>query len=168
MTSTIRLELPADASAIEAVTIAAFRDAPHASHTEHYIVEALRRADALALSLVAEHDGRIIGHVAISPVTISDGTPNWYGLGPLSVLPQHQRRGIGSQLVSAALDDLRSRATAGCVVLGNPVFYGRFGFAAEPHLRLPGVPPEYFQALSFGPSRPHGAVAYHPAFDVQS
>ena len=59
------------------------------------------------------------------------------------------------------------RGAAGCVLLGEPAFYGRFGFKAEPQLRLPGVPPEYFQALAFGPSRPQGTVAYHAAFDAR-
>lgn len=164
----IRSESASDASAIEAVTVAAFLDAPHASHTEHHIIDALRKAGELTVSLVAECNGEIVGHVAVSPVTISDGTSDWYGLGPISVLPEYQRRSIGSQLVAAALEALRMRGAAGCVLVGEPAFYGRFGFKAEPQLRLPGVPPEYFQALAFGPSRPRGTVAYHAAFDVRA
>jgi putative acetyltransferase len=164
----IRAESAFDARAIEAVTVAAFHDAPHTSHTEHHIVDALRRAGELTVSLVAECNGEIVGHVAVSPVTISDGTSDWYGLGPISVLPGYQRRGIGSQLVAAALEVLRMRGAAGCVLLGEPAFYGRFEFKAEPQLKLPGVPPEYFQALAFGPSRPQGTVAYHAAFDARA
>jgi len=66
-----------------------------------------------------------------------------------------------------ALRRLRERGAAGCVLLGEPGFYGRFGFQADPHLVLPGVAPEYFQALSFGSSRPHGVVSYHEAFDAE-
>lgn len=116
----IRAEIAGDAQTIEAVTAAAFLNAPHTSHTEQYIVSALRKAGKLALSLVAEADGVVIGHVAISPVSISDGTSGWFGVGPISVLPQHQRRGVGSQLMREALRILRDRGTGGCVVLGEP------------------------------------------------
>ena len=116
----IRAETPTDSQAIEAVTVAAFSDAPHTSHTEQHIVNALRRAGKLSVSLVAESGGAVVGHVAISPVSISDGTPGWFGLGPVSVLPQYQRRGIGSQLVREALRIIRKRGASGCVVLGDP------------------------------------------------
>lgn len=168
MSITIRPESSADAQAIEAVTACAFRDAPHTSHTEQHIVESLRRAGKLVISLVAEADGRVIGHVAISPVSISDGASGWFGLGPISVLPQHQRRGVGSQLVHEALRLLRGRGACGCVVLGEPEFYGRFGFQPDADLVLPGVPPEYFQAIRLDSSKSRGTVTYHEAFDVQA
>ncbi len=163
----LRREAPGDAAAIEAVTVAAFLDAPHTGHTEQFIVRALRAAGQLSVSLVAEHDGVIVGHVAISPVTVSDGATNWHGLGPVSVAPSHQGRGIGSQLVTQALTELRLRGAAGCVVLGEPGYYGRFGFRAVPELILPGVPPEYFQALWFRDEPPSGDVAYHASFDAR-
>jgi putative acetyltransferase len=146
---TIRAELPADVAAIEAVTVAAFANAPHAAHTEQLIVAALRRAGALSLSLVAEQGGEIVGHVALSPVVLSDGSPGWFGLGPISVLPEHQDRGIGSQLMHEALRRLRERDAAGCVLVGDPHFYTRFGFGAVPSLTYPAVPAEYFLALPF-------------------
>ena len=167
MTIEIRSETAADVQKIAAVTASAFLDAPHTSHTEQYIVNALRRAGKLSVSLVAEADGKVIGHVAISPVTISDGASGWYGLGPISVLPEHQRQGIGSQLMRAALRVLRERGARGCVVLGEPEYYGRFGFQADPNLVLPGVPPEYFQAMSFDSSQPCGTVSYNQAFEAQ-
>lgn len=171
----IRNETPADAPAIEAVTISAFRNAPHSGNNEQIIVGALRAAGQLTVSLVAvvkenasaEHDavaGKLIGHVAVSPVSVSTGTPGWCGLGPLSVLPEHQRRGVGTRLIREALSTLREKGAAGCVVLGDPAYYGRFGFLADPALVFPGVPPEYFQALSFGSSTPRGMVSYHAAF----
>ena len=175
----IRHETMADIPAIEAVTIAAFLHAPHTSHTEQFIVRALRKAGCLTVSLVADAAGVLVGHVAISPVTLSDGVSEsegssgsdnasgWFGLGPLSVVPEHQRRGVGSRLMREALRILRERGAAGCVVLGEPAYYGRFGFRVEPNLVLPGVPPEYFQALSFDSSRPCGVVAYHAAFDAR-
>jgi putative acetyltransferase len=87
---TIRNETDADADAITDVTIAAFKTLEISNHTEQFIIEALRAAKALTVSLVAELDGRVIGHIAFSPVAISDGTRNWYGLGPVSVLPTYR------------------------------------------------------------------------------
>ncbi len=160
----IRDENQGDVEQIRRVTETAFRDAPHTDHTEQLIVEALRRSGALAVSQVASTEGAVIGHVAISPVSISDGSPDWYGLGPVSVLPQHQGRGVGSKLVNSALARLKANGAAGCVVLGDPDYYGRFGFRAVPGLVFPGVPSKYFQAVSFGDGFPRGEVVYHEAF----
>ena len=160
----IRNEIPADVPAIEAVTISAFLNAPHSGQNEQLIVRALREAGQLLVSLVAIAEGNVIGHVAASPVSLSEGTPGWCGLGPLSVLPPYQGRGVGARLTREALRILREQGAAGCVVLGEPAYYGRFGFLADPALVFPGVPPEYFQALSFGSSRPRGVVSYHVAF----
>ncbi|WP_394559048.1 GNAT family N-acetyltransferase [Aquipseudomonas alcaligenes] len=168
MPLTIRPEQPDDATAIEALTIAAFREAPHSSHTEQFIVRELRAAGALSLSLVAEDNGAILGHIALSPVVISSGATGWFGLGPISVAPSHQGQGIGAQLMHAALDALRKQGAAGCVLLGDPAYYARFGFKAETSLVLPEVPAEYFQALSFDQPLPQGIVTYHPAFAAQS
>jgi putative acetyltransferase len=163
----IRAETTADMGAIEALTIAAFLHAPHTSHTEQFIVRALRNAEHLTVSLVAIAEGTTIGHVAVSPVSISDGALGWFGLGPISVVPAHQGRGVGSGLMREALRNLREHGAAGCVVLGEPEYYGRFGFKADPNLILPGVPAEYFQALSLDSSRPRGTVSYHAAFDAR-
>ena len=91
----IRSEQASDTTEIDALTQAAFLNAPHTSHTEHLIVGALRAANALTVSLVATEAGRIVGHVAVSPVSISSGAVHWYGLGPVSVLPEMQGLGIG-------------------------------------------------------------------------
>ncbi|THF67308.1 N-acetyltransferase [Pseudothauera nasutitermitis] len=160
----IRSELPSDTVAIEAVTVAAFRNAPHTDHTEHFIVRELRNAGVLSVSLVAEDGGTVVGHVAVSPVTISNGALGWYGLGPISVEPERQGTGIGTQLMQAALNELRSSGACGCVVLGEPGYYSRFGFVADPRLVLPRVPPEYFQSISFNGSLPTGTISYHDAF----
>jgi len=160
----IRNEAAADVAVIEAVTSAAFLNALHTSHTEQFIVNALRRTGKLAISLVADVEGSAVGHVAVSPVSISGGALGWFGLGPISVMPEHQRRGVGSCLMREALRILREQGAAGCVVLGEPEYYSRFGFHADPNLVLPEVPAEYFQAVSFGAGRPHGIVSYHEAF----
>lgn len=168
MSVVLRPGRPGDAPAIQRVTAEAFRGAPHASGTEQFIVRDLHRAGALAVSLVAVLGEAIVGHVAASPVTVSGGAPAWFGLGPVSVLPAHQAQGIGSQLVGEALRLLRQQGAAGCVVLGEPAYYGRFGFRADPRLVLEGVPPAYFQALAFQGEVPRGTVAYHPAFAAVS
>ena len=161
-------ETAADIAAIEAVTMAAFLHAPHTSHTEQFIVNALRRSGSLAISLVARAEDRVIGHVAVSPVSISNGASGWYGLGPLSVMPEYQSRGTGSALVREALRHLRESGAAGCVLLGEPKYYNRFGFKANPELILPAVPPEYFLAISFAPNSPRGIVSYHDAFNARA
>jgi len=163
----IRTETAADIPAIEAVTISAFLNAPHTSHTEQVIVDALRKAGLLTISLVADAEGSVIGHVAVSPVSISDGASGWFGLGPISVVPEHQGRGVGSRLMQEALRILREQSAAGCVLLGEPDYYSRFGFRADPSLILPDVPSEYFQAISLDSSRPHGTVSYHEAFSAR-
>lgn len=166
MTLKIRSETPADVSSIENVTALAFCDAPHTSHTEQHIVNALRRAGALSVSLLAELNKVVVGHVALSPVVISDGSDGWYGLGPISVLPAYQRRGVGSALMREAIAALRHLDAKGCVVLGDPGYYRRFGFQPDPGLTLAGVPPEYFQALFLGQASPQGSVRYHAAFET--
>ncbi|MEJ8569379.1 GNAT family N-acetyltransferase [Elongatibacter sediminis] len=164
MTVTVRHERSADHAAIAQVIERAFAAAPHASGAEARIVNDLRQAQALTLSLVAERDGAVVGYVALSPVKVSDGTTRWYGLGPIAVDPDCQRTGIASRLMTAAIEELRILGAAGCVLLGDPGFYVRFGFRSLPGLTLPGVPPEYFQALAFGTCCPQGTVSYHPAF----
>jgi len=164
MSLLIRSEIPSDIAAIETVTESAFRNAPHTDHNERFILAALRAAGALAISLVADKDGAVVGHVAVSPVSISDGTDGWFGIGPVSVIPECQGRSIGSQLVREALRLLEESGSSGCVVLGDPAYYQRFGFRSEPGLVLPDVPPEYFMAVSFRPCLPRGVVTYHQAF----
>lgn len=164
----IRHELPGDAADIEAVTRAAFESANHSSGTEHLIVRALRDSGQLAVSLVAEERGQVVGHVAVSPVTIVAGPPGWYGLGPVSVVPERQERGIGTMLINRALAELRASGATGCVVLGEPGYYSRFGFNSNPALVLPGVPAGYFQAIAFEGAVPAGEVAYHASFEVQA
>ena len=164
----IRNEEKGDIDAIKNVTIEAFLNAPHTGNTEQYIVRDLRNSGALSISLVAENQGQIVGHVAISPVTISDGAEGWFGIGPISVSPNIQRYGVGSKLMRSALEALKGLGASGCVLLGDPAYYSRFGFKAESNIVLPDVPAEYFQALSFGSSLPQGHVTYHHAFNAKN
>jgi putative acetyltransferase len=160
----IRSEAKSDIDAITEVTVAAFKTLEISDNTEQFIIMALRAAKALTISLVAELNGRVIGHVAFSPVTISGGTPEWYGLGPVSVLPAHHRQGIGTALIQEGLSRLKNLNAAGCCVVGHPEYYRRFGFENVPELVYEGVPPEAFLALSFGGNMPQGMVAFHEGF----
>lgn len=165
----LRQETPADAGAIRAVTEAAFAGAAHSSGSEGAIVDALRDEGTLALSLVADDGGRIVGHVAFSPVVIgrpAGGGAGWLGLGPVSVSPERQGQGIGGALIAEGLARLVARGARGCVVLGEPAYYRRFGFAPDAALRFEGAPPEYFLCRSFAGEVPAGAVAYRPAFSA--
>ena len=146
------------------MTIEAFKTLEISNQTEHFIIEALRAAKALTVSLVAEVDGCVVGHIAFSPVTLSDGSPNWYGLGPVSVLPDHQRRGIGTALISEGLERLKELSAHGCCLVGHPGYYERFGFRNVPDLFHEGVPPEVFFALSFEGEMPQGSVMFHESF----
>lgn len=160
----IRDEQPGDEEAIRRLVEAAFRDHPHSDRREHHLIDALRSANALTLSLVADDDGTPIGHIAFSPVTIGGTSSNWYGLAPVAVTPARQRSGTGRSLVDAGLTRLKSAGAAGCVVLGDPAYYNRFGFKVRPELTYAGAPPEYFLALPFGATVPAGTVEYHACF----
>jgi len=160
----IRSETDADAGAIGEVTAAAFKTLEISNHTEQFIIAALRAAKALTVSLVADVDGRVIGHIAFSPVTISDGTRNWYGLGPVSVLPEYQRQGIGKALIREGLSRLKAMNAQGCCLVGHPDYYGKFGFDNMPGLVLEGVPRGVFFAVSFGGHSPQGTVTFHEGF----
>lgn len=163
MTIVIREEQPADIEAIFQLTRLAFLSAAPTSHTEQFVVNGLRRNGHLALSLVAE-DERLIGHVAFSPVTISSGDTGWYGVGPLSVLPDHQRKGVGTLLMQQGMARLIAMHAKGCVLAGDPAYYARFGFSACADLVLPGVPPQYVLSRSFCNAIPRGELTFSPAF----
>jgi putative acetyltransferase len=162
----IREEKQADIAAIAELTVAAFKTLAISSHTEHFIVDALRAAGALTVSLVAELDDRLVGHLALSPVTIAGATGQWYGLGPISVLPEMQRQGIGKALIEQGLARLRQLGAGGVCLVGHPGYYRRFGFVNVDGLGLTGVPPEVFFALSFDGVMPRGEVAFHPGFQA--
>lgn len=162
--SSIRDETPDDIATIGVITAAAFAPLAISSHTEQFIVAALRAAGALSVSLVAEVGGEVVGHVAFSPVGISDGSAGWYGLGPVSVRPDYQRRGIGKALITEGLARLRRLGAAGCCLVGHPAYYRQFGFANAPGLSVEGVPAEFVFALPFAGGLPQGAIAFHEGF----
>ena len=162
----IRAETSSDTTAIGALTTLAFATAAHSSGTEAAIVDALRQAGVLTLSLVAETGGELVGHVAFSPITVGAAAAGWFGLGPVSVRPDRQRCGIGSALIRTGLERLRQMDAAGCILVGDGNYYRRFGFENDPAIHHAGVPPEYLFALRFGEERPSGEVRFHAAFGV--
>lgn len=160
----IREECAGDEVKIHALTEAAFRDMPFSTGDEQHLVDTLRSDGELALSLVAVISDRIVGHIAFSRVTIAGGSPDWNDLGPVSVRPEFQRKGIGSALVRQGIENLRGRGANGVVHLGSPQYYFRFGFVHDPKLQYPGPPPEYFQRLVLAGDPPTGKVSYPAAF----
>jgi putative acetyltransferase len=162
----IRPEVRGDEHAIASVITAAFLEAEHSGGNEAEIVGILRNEENLTVSLVATDNNVIVGHVAFSPVTVDGRSKGWFGLGPVAVVPSRQGNGIGSALIEAGVARLRQVGSRGCVVLGDPAYYGRFGFTADPKLWLAGAPPGYFQQISFDKKRCSGAITYHPAFNV--
>jgi putative acetyltransferase len=161
---TIRNERPGDIASIAYVTEEAFKTLEISNHTEQFIINALRSAGALTISLVAEMDGNVIGHIAFSPVTMSDGTSDWYGLGPVSVLPDYQSQGVGKALIEEGLSRLNDINAKGCCLVGHPEYYKKFGFKNVTELVHEGVPQEVFFALSFDGNIPRGEVTFHDAF----
>ncbi len=164
----IRDETAADIQTISDVIRAAFETLEVSDHTEQFVVKALRAAGALRVSLVAEVEGQVVGHIAFSPVIMTDGTKGWYGLGPVSVTPDFQRQGIGQALIRDGLARLRHLHAGGCCLVGHPRYYRQFGFENVSGLVYEGVPGEFLFVLPFGDHIPSGQVIFHDAFKAQS
>ncbi|WP_018631298.1 GNAT family N-acetyltransferase [Neomegalonema perideroedes] len=162
----IREERPEEAPAVRLLTEAAFKLNAHSRGTEGAVVDALRAAGALTLSLVAIQDGELVGHVAFSPVRIEGADPGWFGLGPVSARPDLHGRGIGGALVREGLARLKAQGAKGCLLVGDQEYYRRFGFRHDPALKLEGVPPEYLLALTLEGPRPAGNVVFHEGFSA--
>lgn len=162
----IRREQPSDVAAIDALTSRAFAPMAFSSGTEAAIIMALREAGDLALSLVAEDQSRIIGHVAFSPITIgeTDGD-GWFGLGPISVEPSRQRSGIGRALVQAGLDALLQDGANGVALIGNPAIYRRYGFESDGRLTYKDLATRLVQRIVFAGAPPVGELRFAHAFE---
>lgn len=161
----IRNETTADIPAISRLVTEAMLLLPQSTGTEARIVETLRAEHALALSLVAEEQGEVIGYLAASAARI--GTQGGWGLiGPLAVLPSRHRQGIGTALMAEAVHRLRT-TSRGAALVGDPAYYGRFGFRSFPGISVDGCPPEVVQALPFDDIEPCGELLHHPAFGLE-
>ena len=162
---TIRTEKAGDEAAIHALTERAFAPMPFSAGEEQHVVDRLRADRELTLSLVAEDgDGVIIGHIAFSPVTISDGARDWFGLGPVCAAPDLQKQGIGSALIREGIARMEKAGAKGIVLLGSNEYYPRFGFEHDPALKYPGPPPEFFQRRILSGDPPSGTVRYAKGF----
>jgi putative acetyltransferase len=162
----IRPETPADYDAIREINIAAFADHLYSQQTEHLIVDGLRAAGALSVSLVAEVDGNVVGHIAFSPAKIDGNDCMWFLLGPVGVLPAFQRRGIGTELINAGLKIIRGLGAHGCILVGDPAYYSRFGFRHIPELVMEGIPLENILSLPMTEPIAQGQVTHHAAFSI--
>ncbi|WP_116131615.1 GNAT family N-acetyltransferase [Tropicimonas sp. IMCC34043] len=160
----IRNEIDIDVSAIRTVVTEAMKLLPQASGAEADIIDRLRADDALSLSLVAEDRGDVVGYLAASGARIG-AVSGWGLIGPLAVLPARHGQGIGSALMAEALLQLRARCK-GAALVGDPGYYGRFGFRAYPQLQVDGCPPRFVQALPFDGSEPKGELIHHSAFGL--
>ena len=161
---TIRPEQVSDHDEIYEITKRAFEPMPFAAGDEQDLINALRAAGALALSLVAVQGDDVVGHIAFSPAEAADASPGWFALGPVAVAPQMQRQGIGSLLINEGIWRLRAMNASGCVLVGNPAYYVRFGFRPFPNLTPPGEPPKYFMILPLAHESPTSIVTFHPLF----
>ncbi|MEM7006487.1 MAG: N-acetyltransferase [Pseudomonadota bacterium] len=150
---------------MSALTKAAFRDQPYSAGTEAQIIEGLREDGDLTLSLVAVEHGEILGQISFFPVSINGVHGEWFGLGPVSVTPARQSEGIGAKLVLDGLDRLRALGANGCVLVGDPAYYSRFGFEGDCGLSYGDLDQAYVQGLALtGPFRT-GIIQYARAFE---
>ena len=158
----IRQEIEGDEAAITQVVSRAFEGKSYADESDAKLVDALRDAGALVLSLVATHKGQIIGQVALSPATIGEG--RYLCVGPLSVLPDHQRKGVGTALMGHALGVAQVYGRDGVVLQGDLKYYARFGFETFPSVAFAGEGAQFIQVLPWG-GTPSGEVKFHPVFN---
>lgn len=160
-------ERPADIDAIRAVHRAAF-----GQEAEGAIVDALREAEALTISLVARIDDAVVGHVALSPMEMPNVAVKVLGLGPIGVVPERQSSGFGSDLMNAAITRAQTAGFDGIVVVGHPEYYTRFGFVPASRFGIRceyDVPDDVFMALELQGSRLTdcaGLAKYHAAFAI--
>ena len=167
MVAVIRDQSEADFAAVHELVIAAFKTLPIACGREQFVMDALWTSGAATVALVAEDGGEIVGQAAFSKATVGGQDVGWHGCGPVSVLPARHKQGIGDALMRAGLERLRARGSKGCVVVGDPNYYRRFGFANTDAMFEPGVPPEVFMAICFAGAMPKGEVKFDEAFEAK-
>jgi putative acetyltransferase len=167
ITPLIRDQTEVDFSAVHQLVIAAFKTLPIASGTEQFIMDELWRSDAATVALVAEDAGGIVGQAAFSKVLVGGRDVGWHGCGPVGVLPARHKQGIGSALMREGLKRLRALGSKGCVVVGDPAYYKRFGFDNTAAMREPAVPPQYFMVIRFEGEMPKGDVKFDKAYEAK-
>ncbi|KQB87119.1 GNAT family N-acetyltransferase [Corynebacterium lowii] len=172
MELTIRRETEADITTIRSLITRAFADDYHSWHNEQELVEKLRDTDQLALCLVAVSELDIVGFVGATHVQLSDGTSDWCALGPLAIEPEARYRGVGTALISRALEELRAADIRGVAALGNAEFYHKFGFQPAPEIHLSiernaGPEVEVLALPLHDSSAPQGTILLHRHIHVE-
>ena len=160
----MRLETAADRAAIHALTTAAFAPMRFSDGTEADLVDLLRESGDLTLSLVAESDGKIIGHAAFSPAEVSGSDGQWMALGPISVTVGLQRQGIGRKLIDEGCARLARARISGIVLTGNPAVYEPCGFSCDGALHHTGTPDKNVLWRSLDGTRASGHIRFAAAF----
>lgn len=168
MNMVIRDETAADHEAIFDLTKRAFASMPFSEGDEQHLIDALRKANALAISMVAVKNEGVVGHVAFSPAMSGEPNSKWFALGPVAVEPELQGQRIGSALIEAGILRLKKIGASGCILTGDPHFYSRFGFRQFPEFCPLGEPPEYFMMLPFKFTTPSTVVQFHPLFHANA
>lgn len=162
----IRYERPSDDSAINDLTMRAFALMSYSDGTEAPIIRLLRQSGDLTLSIVAEEEGAIIGHVAFSPITIGGVHDGWFGLGPIAVEPARQRLGIGKLLIFKGFEALKERGAVGVALIGSPRIYSRVGFESDGLLTYKDVETRLVQRVMFSGTVPKGEIRFADAFEI--
>jgi len=161
----IRSERPEDVLEIRRLTTSAFEHMPFSDGTEADCIDKLRADNDLTLSLVAVEEDDVVGHIAFSPVSLTESLDGWVGLGPVSVWPVRQRKGIGGLLINRGLELLRDREVPGCVLIGDPNYYSRFGFVGDGRIAYRALPKEVVQWLAFSDLPPSGVLKFSPGLE---
>ena len=160
----VRREKPADIPTIRTIIADAFDGHPHSDGREGAIVDALREHGDLALSMVAEVGGEVVGHIAFSQSLTSGGERGWVVLGPVAVRPDRQGTGVGRCLIERGISLCYGLGAKGVVVLGDPDLYRRFGFRLDTPLKIDGDLDAFFQVLPLGAHAPEATLDFAPAF----
>lgn len=164
----IRPEKEYDVNGIREVHYYAFNDHPYTLKEDYKLVDLLRKKNALVASLVAEEPPLgIIGHLTLSPIQINDENTNWFYLGPIGVLPEEQRKGVGKLLIKKAIRTVTALGADGLVSRGDPKFFTQVGFRNDSRLRFNNIQPEYSVLLPLSSTVPEGIITLDPIFSVE-
>ncbi len=162
---TFRHETAEDIATLHALTYAAFLPMEFSDNSEAAALDQLREDGDLLLSLIAERDGAIVGHIAFSPLSIGGQTLDWVALGPISVTPSLQKQGIGTALIAEGLQQMRESGARGCGLVGNPTVYGRSGFTSDAGLTYQGLPQALVQYVHWSGPMPKGEFLFAPGLE---
>ncbi len=167
----LRPELPDDFEQIDRLIRVSFECSSVGYHNEAELVRALRNLGDLKLSVVAEVDDQIVGHIAFSPVKFSmddqfNGHESWFCLAPLAVLPAFQGKMIGQHLVQSGMAGLQKIQASGVIVLGDANYYQRFGFKHIPACTLNQAESEHLLGYSFNARALKGDIILSKGFNV--